>query len=211
MGLRRAFAVGRSRFSKILATIAATLGLLICAMFVFVFFVAAKWIPQSTGAPHVGQKAPEFRLADINNKQVTLSDLLSTPLEGKQPKGVLLVFYRGYWWPSCNSELRSIEKNLSLLNAEGIRPVAISADTPEESRNLTQQAGYSFTFLSDRQAQTIKLYDLVHAGAGENGRDIARPAEFLIDSTGMVRWVNLTENYMVRARLEQILAAAKKL
>jgi len=97
MGLRRAFAVGRSRFSKILATIAATLGLLICAMFVFVFFVAAKWIPQSTGAPHVGQKAPEFRLADINNKQVTLSDLLSTPLEGKQPKGVLLVFYRGYW------------------------------------------------------------------------------------------------------------------
>ena len=97
MGLRRAFGVGRSTFSKILATIAATLGLLICAMFVFVFFVAAKWIPQSTGAPHVGQKAPDFTLADINNKQVALSDLLSTPLEGKQPKGVLLVFYRGYW------------------------------------------------------------------------------------------------------------------
>ena len=107
--------------------------------------------------------------------------------------------------------MRSIEKNLSLLSAAGIRPVAVSADTPEESRNLTQQAGYTFTFLSDRQAQTIKLYDLVHAGAGESGRDIARPAEFLIDSTGTVRWVNLTENYMVRARLEKILEAAKKL
>jgi peroxiredoxin len=84
-------------------------------------------------------------------------------------------------------------------------------DSPEESRDLCQKAGYTFTFLSDPKVETIRRYDLVHAGAGENGRDIARPAEFLLDSSGTVRWVNLTENYLVRARPEQILEAAKAL
>jgi len=74
-----------------------------------------------------------------------------------------------------------------------------------------QKAGYTFTFLSDPNVEAIRAYDLVHAGAGENGHDIARPAEFLIDSSGVVRWVNLTENYLVRARPEQILEFAKSL
>lgn len=89
--------------------------------------------------------------------------------------------------------------------------MAISADAPEVSRDLTQKAGYSFTFLSDPNVEAIRRYDLVHADAGENGHDIARPAEFLLDSSGTVRWVNLTENYMVRARVEQILEVAKTL
>ena len=33
------------------------------------------------------------------------------------------------------------------------------------------------------------------------------PAEFLIDSTRRIRWVNLTENIAVRARPEQVLKA----
>jgi hypothetical protein len=51
----------------------------------------------------------------------------------------------------------------------------------------------------------------VHAGGGIEGEDIARPAEFLVDSSGIVRWVNLTENYWVRARPEQILEVANTL
>ena len=97
------------------------------------------------------------------------------------------------------------------FNAAGIRPVAISVDTPEESRNLAHNEGYSFTFLSDSNVEVIRRYDLVHAGAGENGNDIARPAEFLVDRSGTVRWVNLTESYFVRARPEQVLDAAKLL
>jgi peroxiredoxin len=74
-----------------------------------------------------------------------------------------------------------------------------------------QKAGYTFTFLSDPNTEAIRRYDLVHAGMGENGRDIARPAEFLVDPGGTVRWINLTENYWVRARPEDILEKAKLL
>jgi peroxiredoxin len=107
--------------------------------------------------------------------------------------------------------LRSIQDSLDKFEEVGIHPVAISVDTPEQSRDLCQKAGYTFTFLSDPKAEAIRRYDLVHAGQGTNGQDIARPAEFLIDSSGTVRWLNLTENYWVRARPEQILEAAKAL
>ena len=107
--------------------------------------------------------------------------------------------------------MRSVQKHLSELEGLGVKPVAISVDAPEVSRDFIQQAGYSFTFLSDQNAEVIRRYDLVHAGAGENGHDIARPAEFLIDTAGTVRWVNMTENYMVRARVEAILQAARNL
>jgi peroxiredoxin len=107
--------------------------------------------------------------------------------------------------------LRSIEQSLDKFYEVGIRPVAISVDSPEESRDLCQKAGYTFTFLSDLKAEAIRRYDLVHKGAGINGADVARPAEFLLDSSGTVRWVNLTENFWVRARPEQILEAAKVL
>ena len=107
--------------------------------------------------------------------------------------------------------MRGIENSLDKLSAEGIRPVAISVDAPDLSRDLAQKQGYSFPLLSDQNVEVIRRYDLVHAGAGENGHDIARPAEFLLDSTGTVRWINVTENYFVRARPEQVLEVSKLL
>lgn len=101
---------------------------------------------------------------------------------------------------------------MKTLSDAGIRPVAISVDSPEINRvNMLQKAGYTFTFLSDPKVEVIRRYDLVHAGQGENGADIARPAEFLIDPSGTVRWRMMTENFFVRARPEQILEAAKAL
>lgn len=92
-----------------------------------------------------------------------------------------------------------------------MRPVAISVDKPEESLNLMRKAGYTFTFLSDSNADVIRRYDLLHPRGGVNGQDIARPAEFLLDSSGVIRWVNLTEDLRVRARPDQILEQAKRL
>lgn len=107
--------------------------------------------------------------------------------------------------------MRSIQNNLAKIEEVGIRPVAISVDSPEASRDLCEKAGYTFTFLSDPKADAIRRYDLIHTGAGIEGQDVARPAEFLVDSSGNVRWVNLTENYWVRAQPEQIIEVARSL
>lgn len=106
IGVRRAFAPDRRLVSKIVSSALATLSLLVLGMFIFVAFVASRWLPASTGAPQVGQKAPDFSLVDTNNKPVSLSELLSSPITSeppasgggpRAPKGVLLIFYRGYW------------------------------------------------------------------------------------------------------------------
>jgi len=92
-----------------------------------------------------------------------------------------------------------------------VRPVAVSVDAPSVSEDLRKKAGYPYTFLSDPDAKVIRRYDLLHRGAGPQGHDIARPAEFLVDASGTVRWVNLTDDFRVRARPEQMLAAARAL
>ena len=71
--------------------------------------------------------------------------------------------------------------------------------------------GFTYPFLSDSKAEVIRRYDLLHPGGGPKGADIARPAEFLIDSTGIIRWVNLTESIGVRARPEEVLKAFDEL
>jgi len=99
IGIRRGFAADRPHptRSKILTSIFGLLSVAIFGLFVFAVFVFARWLPASTGAPHVGQRAPDFTLSDTTGKPVTLEELRSQPINGSAPRGVLLVFYRGYW------------------------------------------------------------------------------------------------------------------
>jgi len=97
VGVRKAFKPDRRLISKIAAPALATLSVLFLGFFVFVVFIAARWLPASLGAPQIGQKAPDFTLSDTSNKPMSLAGLLTQPINGKSPKGVLLIFYRGYW------------------------------------------------------------------------------------------------------------------
>ena len=97
VGIRRAFMPERRVISKIVAPILATISVLVIALFIFIAFIQSRWLPASQSAPAVGQKAPEFTLTDTNGQPVTLASLLSQPIHNKPPKGVLLIFYRGYW------------------------------------------------------------------------------------------------------------------
>ena len=97
LGLRRAFKPDKRIVSKIFSSLAAAFGLLNLAALLFMILVMGSWLPASTAAPQVGQKAPAFTLIDSNDKAVTLAQMLTEPINNQPPKGVLLIFYRGYW------------------------------------------------------------------------------------------------------------------
>jgi peroxiredoxin len=80
-------------------------------------------------------------------------------------------------------------------------------DSTDESRKLIQSKGYTFPVLSDPKAEVIRRYGLLHPKGGEDGQDIARPAEILVDASGTIRWENLTDDLRVRARPGQVLEA----
>lgn len=102
-----------------------------------------------------------------------------------------------------------MEKQLGEFRTAGIRPVAISVDEPQVSLDLSKKAGYTFTILSDPDTAATRQYRLMHTKGGPNGTDISRPAEFLVDRAGTVRWTNFTEDIRVRARADEMLAAAR--
>jgi hypothetical protein len=101
IGVRRAFGEDRGWFSKIGASVLAAFSVLVLGLFILIAFVSSRWMPPSDAAPRVGTKAPDFTLADTSGKRVSLNDLLTTPIQtsggAKAPRGVLLIFYRGYW------------------------------------------------------------------------------------------------------------------
>ena len=91
VGVRRAFRDPERYRGKIGGSILAALSLLVFALFVASVTYFAKQIPSAATALRVSQKAPPFVLADTAGKQVSSADLL------RDRRGLVLVFYRGYW------------------------------------------------------------------------------------------------------------------
>lgn len=107
--------------------------------------------------------------------------------------------------------MRGLQKSLEALRERGLRIVAISVDAPAVTREHKAKMAYTFTFLSDEKMEVIRRYDLLHAkGRTRTGDDIARPAEFLLDSSGVVRWVNLTGDYKVRLEPETLFTVLER-
>jgi hypothetical protein len=99
--LWRAFSQPATYRGKISGSVLTVLAILMFAVTIFAFSVSRN-LPGTAGTPGIGEKAPEFTLIDSGGAQVSLSSLLTAPLDHSprpdgKPKAVLLVFYRGYW------------------------------------------------------------------------------------------------------------------
>jgi drug/metabolite transporter (DMT)-like permease len=91
VGIRRAFRDSAHYRGKISGSILAVVSAVLFALFVVTVTYFSKQIPSAGTAVAVGQKAPAFALLDTAGKQVSSADLL------KNHRGLMLIFYRGYW------------------------------------------------------------------------------------------------------------------
>ncbi|HEX4664702.1 MAG TPA: hypothetical protein VH196_09925 [Terriglobales bacterium] len=98
-GLRRAFTASESYRGKIAGPILATLALVVVGVFGWATYAMHSAYAEAHNAPRVGDKAPEFALMDGSGRKVTMAELLAAPLPTgpSKTRGVMLVFYRGYW------------------------------------------------------------------------------------------------------------------
>ena len=97
VGLRRAFRQPEIYRGKVFGSVFAVLSFLILALFSFVVFYELRQLPESKGAPRVGDAAPDFTLPDQDGKPIALADLLSSAAPNGKPGAALLIFYRGFW------------------------------------------------------------------------------------------------------------------
>lgn len=108
---------------------------------------------QAERALSAGDAAPDFELEDADGASVSSRTLLA---EGP----LVLTFYRGVWCPYCNYDLQALEDARTLIEDRGARLVAISPQTPANSRKSQRDNKLGFHILSDAGAHVADRFGL---------------------------------------------------
>ncbi len=120
--------------------------------------------------------APAFILPDHAGNVVRLAEL-------RESGPVVIVFHRGAFDRYALAALHDYRDVEGRIAAAGGRIVAISGDPAEEGAGVRARAGVSFPFLVDADLAVARSF-----GVLEQGGRAARPATFVIDRAGRVRW-----------------------
>jgi mycoredoxin-dependent peroxiredoxin len=127
----------------------------------------------------VGDEAPDFELRDQHAQLHRLSDH-----RGKD--NVLLVFYPFAFTGVCTGEMTALRNELDTLQSSGTVVYAISCDPMPSLRVFAEREGLSHSLLSDfwPHGDVSTSYGVFNdaIGAAERG-------SFVIDRSGLVRWV----------------------
>jgi peroxiredoxin len=95
------------------------------------------------------------------------------------------------------------------LDEKGVALVAVSTDTPEQIRKGRDQHGLRGTLLADPDLEITDRFKLRNpvnlSPKGLGGLPI--PTTFLVDADGIVRWVDQTDDYMLRSEPSRVLEA----
>lgn len=164
----------------------------------------------------INSKAPEFKLKDQDGVEVSLKEL--------RKKGpVVVLFYRGYWCPFCNRELKAFQDSLGQIQTKGAQVVAITPESKENIDSTIAKTGAIFRILHDEGMKTSSAYQVAfnvddrtvgrYKTAGidllkNNGQKTAMlpvPAVYIVDKEGTVTFRYFDENYRNRVSVATIL------
>jgi peroxiredoxin Q/BCP len=99
----------------------------------------------------VGERAPDFELADPQGIRVKLSDCLKV-------SPVMLVFYPADFTPVCTKQLCNYRDDFSRFTELGVRLLAISRNSAEEHRRFAAENQLPFTLLTDPDNRVAKAF-----------------------------------------------------
>jgi peroxiredoxin len=177
---------------------------------------------QAEKALEADDRAPEFTLEDADSEIVSSRSLLS--------RGPLVVtFYRGVWCPYCNYDLQALEEVRSKIEARGASLVAISPQTPANSRKSLRNNKLGFPILSDPGAAVAAEFglrfslpeDLVEVYK-QFGNDLPKinndpswvlpmPARYVIGTDGMIVYAEVNPDYTQRPDPSDLLPMLERL
>ena len=176
---------------------------------------------QAGRAVKAGDRAPLFTLKDQNGNDVSSADLLA--------RGPLVVtFYRGVWCPYCNIELQAINEVLPQIHAYGANVVAISPQTPVNSRKSVRENRLSFPVLSDVRGETSAAFGVRFSLPGylvdlyrrlrndlpafndDPGWTLPMPARYVIGHDGIVLYSEVNPDYTRRPDPGDMFAVLEK-
>lgn len=124
----------------------------------------------------------------------------------------MVVFYRGLHCPKCKDYLAKLQELEAAYNELGVDVVTVSGDPQEKAqafakeKSLTLAVGYD---LSVAQMQSLGLYISEPRSPQETDRPFAEPALFVINETGAIQIVDVSNAPFARPDLESLLGGIK--
>lgn len=177
---------------------------------------------QALRALKAGDRAPAFSLPDADGNVVSSTDLLK--------KGPLVVsFYRGVWCPYCNLELQAIEAASSQIRDFGANVLAVSQQTPANSRKSQTTNNLSYPILADKggdvaaafgirwalSARLKEIYEKLGADLaafnGEASWTLPMPARYVIAQDGVIAYSEINPDYTSRPDPEELFPVLENL
>jgi peroxiredoxin len=146
-----------------------------------------------------GTPAPAFTLPTTPDHQVSLADYRGRP--------VVLVFYPADWSPVCGDQLALYNELTDEFARFNAALLPISVDGVWCHAAYGTQRKYTFPLLADFEpkGRVARLYGIYNEQAGTAGR-----ALFVIDATGVIRWSDLSKEW-INPGADGILAALEAL
>jgi methyl-accepting chemotaxis protein len=124
--------------------------------------------------------APPFTLPNQKGQVRALQDYL-------KHGPVLLAFHRGTWCPNCRKKFSELAQHSPEYVKRGAQVVTVVAQSSDVVRRYVEDMGLPFNILIDESRDVLKAYGVWHR-LGLDAWNIARPALFLIDSTGAIKF-----------------------
>lgn len=164
----------------------------------------------------INSKAPDFKGKDQNGQDIRLKDLLK---EGK----VILVFYQGYWSPSCNRMLKQIQDSLPAIKGRKATIIAVTPEKPDSIARTIEKTKAEFSILHDEGLKIMKAYEVEYEVPENtvtryrntgidlekiNGKDwkyLPVPAVYIIDKDSNIAYRFFNTDYRKRPTMAEVL------
>lgn len=161
------------------------------------FGYPSDWRNQPVAAEDVGERpelasigpfrwspspAPTWALPTSNNQTLSLSDYRGRP--------VIVIFYLGYGCLHCVEQLQKFAPKAKEFEQAGISLVAVSTDSVEDLKKTIEQSGekeFPIPLVSDKELNVFRAYR-----AYDDFESQPLHGTFLIDSSGLVRWQDIS-------------------
>lgn len=165
----------------------------------------------------VGDFAPELVLTTSTGEKLNLASLYKN-------QALVIIFYRGYWCPSCSRYLSEFSDRSTELETAGAKLLAITPETYENTRTTADKTGINFTIISDPDGAVMQAFDVLfkvtdkyqsmietnlNASISETNASkkaiLPVPATFIINTDGTIVYKHFELDYNNRASVDDIL------
>lgn len=147
--------------------------------------------------PTVGDVAPPFRLAGTGGRQYGLEDYRGQP--------VVLVFYPGDNSPVCTLQLNEYTREFEEFSELHAQVLALSPQSVASHESFSEkQGGFAFPLLADEGKAVGQAYGVL----GPLG--FYRRSVFVVDATGVIRYVHRSATGVTFKRTAELVAAVQR-